>query len=197
MLFRSINGGWSADFENNSFCQNYSYTTADFIRNLTPDEIFSVQTYVNLRNSGSRGSDQLYYLKALVRIEEASYSTLTKCNLVDIAFRCQIFRRINGRQREYGRERRGGYASSDNGLHQRSSMFTVQYRIANQAWEYVPGIFVVRRAADQDNYVYLKFSGGSTAYNWQFKFDPIVDPVSEVTKNPSLRLSNEIGRAHV
>ena len=190
----NINGGWSADFENNSFCQNYSYTTADFIRNLTPDEIFSVQTYVNLRNSGSRGSDQLYYLKALVRIEEASYSTLTKCNLVDIAFRCQIFRRINGRQREYGRERRGGYASSDNGLHQRSSMFTVQYRIANQAWEYVPGIFVVRRAADQDNYVYLKFSGGSTAYNWQFKFDPIVDPVSEVTKNPSLRLSNGLVR---
>lgn len=188
----NMNPGWSsyADGDNYYFCQHYSYTTTDFIRDLTPDEILSVQTYVNLRNSGSRGSDKLYYLKALVRIEEASYSTLTQCNIVDIALRCQVFRRISGRQREYGRERRGGYASSDNGLHQRSSLFTVRYRVANGAWNYVPGIFVVRRAADQDNYVYLKFSGGATAYNWQFRFEPVADPISEITERPDLRLSD-------
>jgi len=170
--------------------QNYGVTVDAFVRNLNSAEISLIRTFINLRNSGSRGSDKLFPLKALVRVEEASYSTLTTCNHVDIAIRCQVFRKISGRQREYGRERRRGYAASDNGLQQRSSMFTVRYRIAGGAYNYIPGIFVVRRAADQDNYVYIKFSGGNTAYNWQFKFEPVTDPISEVTERPDLRLSN-------
>ena len=168
----------------------YNVTVDAFVRNLSSAEIDLIRTFIDLRNSGSRGSDKLFPLKALVRVEEASYSTLTTCNHVDIAIRCQVFRRISGRQREYGRERRGGYAASDNGLQQRSSMFTVRYRVAGGAYNYIPGIFVVRRAADQDNYVYIKFSGGNTAYNWQFKFEPVTDPISEVTERPDLRLSN-------
>ena len=103
--------------------------------------------------------------------------------------RCQQFRRISGRQQVYGSEQRAGYPASDNGIHSRVSLFVMRYRIAGQPWNYVPGIFAVRRAADQDNYIYVKFDGGATAQQWQFQFEPVVDPVAEVTERPFLRLS--------
>lgn len=158
-------------------------------RDLTPTEIGALNTFISLENAANKGSDTLYFLKALVRIEEATYSTLTKCHIVDIAMRCQQFRRISGRQQVYGSAQRPGYPASDNGIHSRVSLFVMRYRIAGQGWDYVPGIFAVRRAADQDNYIYVKFDGGTTAQQWQFQFEPVVDPVAEVTERPFLRLS--------
>lgn len=168
------------------------YTTSTqyyLIRNLTVNEIAALEDYVTYEANATKGRDELYYLKALVRIEEATYSTLTKCNIADIAMRCQQFRRISGRQQVYGSEQRAGYPASDNGIHSRVSLFVMRYRIAGQPWSYVPGIFAVRRAADQDNYIYVKFDGGTTAQQWQFQFEPVVDPVAEVTERPFLRLS--------
>ena len=129
-----------------------------------------------------------YYLKAMARVEIASYSSLSRCNVLDFALKCSVFRRITGRQREYGSERRAGYPANENGLHQRSSMFLVRYRVDQGNWSYVGGIFVVRRAAEQENYVYLKFIS-SVPYNWEVEFEPVVDPVSEISKNPELRVA--------
>ena len=158
-------------------------------RDLTPTEIGALNTFISLENAANRGSDALYFLKALVRIEEATYSTLTKCHIVDIAMRCQQFRRISGRQQVYGSAQRPGYPASDNGIHTRVSLFVVRYRVVGRGWNYVPGIFAVRRAADQDNFIYLKFDGGSTAQQWQFQFEPVIDFVAEVTERPELKLS--------
>lgn len=127
-----------------------------------------------------------YYLKAVVRAEMATYSSLSKCQVLDIALRCQAFRRISGRQTQYGSENRPGYSSSDNGFQQRSTMFIARYRHNKGPWVTVPAIFVVRRAAEQDNYVYLKFAH-DTAYNWDVQFDPVIDPLSEIAKNPELK----------
>ena len=168
------------------------YTTATGFnkeRDLTTAEIAALNNYVAFEATATGGSDELYYLKALVRIEEATYSTLTKCNIADIAMRCQHFRRISGRQQVYGSGQRAGYPASDNGIHSRVALFVMRYRIAAQSWSYMPGIFAVRRAADQDNYIYVKFDGGATAEQWQFQFEPVVDPIAEVTERPFLRLS--------
>ena len=138
---------------------------------------------------------QYFYLKAITRIEEASYSTVSACNIVDIALKAQIYRRISGRQQTYGSQARPGYAASDNGMQQRTSMFLLHYRIAGStSWSTVAGIFAVRRAAEQDNYIYIKFNGGSTPQNWQFRFEPIIDPISEVTKYSFMRQSDGLVR---
>lgn len=126
-----------------------------------------------------------YYLKSLVRIESASYSSLSRCNVIDFALKSQVFRRITGRQRTYG------YPASDNGVQQRSSMFLMRYRIDKGAWNIVNGIFVVRRAAEQDNYIYIKLFS-NTPYNWEVKFEPVVDPVAEINKYPELRVAGNL-----
>lgn len=134
------------------------------------------------------GDAVFYRSKALVRVEKASYTSATVCNVVDFALRCTLFRNISGRQRVYGSEQRAGYSAADNGTHQRASLFLVKYRVDKGTWRYVNGIFVVRRANELENYVYLKFSS-STAYNWEFEFEPVIDPFSEITKNAELRVS--------
>jgi len=171
-------------------------TSYNFVRNLTETERTDIENFIALENAATKGSDDLYYLKALVRIEEASYNTLSACNIVDIAIKCQLFRRISGRQQRYGSRNRPGYASSDNGITNRTALFTVRYRIAGGAWAYIPGIFAVRRAADQDNYIYLKFNGGSTAQNWQFQLEPVIDPIAETQERAELRLPNGRVRYH-
>lgn len=173
------------------------------VRGTTPDEgqmqidlicieagISPTVPYVVEGDTGETGS--YFFLKALVRIEEATYSTLTKCNIVDMALRCQQFRRISGRQQVYGSEQRPGYSASDNGIKLRTSLFLLKYRVAGLSWNYVPGIFVIRRAADQENYVYLKFEDGAfaSAQQWQFQFEPVVEPLSEISKHSVLRMAN-------
>lgn len=123
-----------------------------------------------------------YFLKALVRVEIASYTSLSRCHILDFALKCQIFRRISGRQRAYG------YPANENGIFQRSSMFLVRYRVNKGVWGYINGIFVVRRAAEQDNYVYLKFIS-SVPYTWEVEFEPIADPASEIARIPELKVS--------
>jgi len=164
--------------------------TYSFNRNITEKELEAIDTYIELSKTATYGSDNLYYLKALTRIEEASYSTVSACNIIDIALKAQVYRRISGRQRIYGSGQRPGYAASDNGLQQRTSLFLVRYRVANGAWNLVPVIFAVRRAADQDNYIYIKFNGGSTPQNWQFRLEPVLDPLAEIAENAILRQSN-------
>jgi len=105
-----------------------------FKRNLTEAEKSALIQYTNAQSLATVGSDDLFYLKAIARVEEASYTTVSPCNIADIALKAQVYRRISGRQQTYGSERRAGYAISDNGTQQRVSMFLLHYRIAGGAW---------------------------------------------------------------
>jgi hypothetical protein len=165
-----------------------------FFRAITPAERTDIQRFIELENARQVGSDDLFYLKAITRVEEASYTTVSQCNIVDIALKAQVYRRISGRQQSYGSQRRAGYAASDNGIQQRTSMFLLHYRIAGGAYTTAPGIFVVRRAAEQDNFIYIKFNGGFTPQNWQFRLEPILDPLAEIAKHSFLRQANGLVR---
>jgi len=161
-----------------------------FKRNLTDAEKAALGQFSTAQAVATVGSDDLFYLKAIARVEEASYTTVSPCNIADIALKAQVYRRISGRQQTYGSERRAGYAISDNGTQQRVSMFLLHYRIAGGAWSTAPGIFAIRRAAEQDNFIYIKFNGGATAQNWQFRLEPVVDPLAEIAKHSFMRQSN-------
>lgn len=140
-------------------------------------------------NAGQVAGGQNYFgLKALVRIETAKYETISPSNIVDIALRSKVFRRISGRQAEYGSKRQAGYLVSDNGIKMRSSMFIFKYKKASDSkYSYAPGIFVIRRAADQDNYNFLRFDNGKTgeenASHWSFELEPVCDFAAEQYKH--------------
>jgi len=125
-----------------------------------------------------------FFTKALVKVEMATYETISPCHIVDLALRARVSRRINGRQEKYGSERVDGYPISDNGLKQRSAMFLVRYKKRGGRYLYVKGIFVVRRAADVDNYIYLRFNSGENGADnaniWSFELEPIHDTIAEI-----------------
>lgn len=170
-------------------------------RPLTDEERVILQSYVDLDNIAGPTAlgaqrDDYFNTKALVRIEEAFYQVVSPCHIVDFSIKARVFKRISGRQEEYGSNRRGsGYSSADNGLKHRSSMFVVKIkRTTDSSYLYVPAIFVIRRAADIENFVYLRFDsnlyGAADGQNFQFKFEPVYDVVAEANKTSSLRTSN-------
>lgn len=138
-------------------------------------------------------------VKVLARIEEASYATVSPCSIVDFSIKARVYRRITGRQSAYGSEQRPGYAVSDNGIAQRTAMFLLKYKKSSSSgYQYFPGIFAIRRAADNDSYVFLRFDTGtrgeSAAGHWQFKFEPVIDPMSEFQAHPELYDATAGGR---
>lgn len=133
-----------------------------------------------------------FHIKALARIEEASYETVSPCQIVDFSIKARVFMRISGRQSAYGRNQAAGYLSSDNGLKPRSAMFLLlAKRTIDAEYSYFPGIFVVNRAADNDAFIQLRFNASMLPpATWQFKFEPIYEPNAEIGSNPALRQSN-------
>lgn len=158
----------------------------------------AIKQYIDAKNkiknagTGSKVSlIDVFGLKALVRIEKAKYETISPCNIVDIAIKSTVYRRISGRQEEYGQERRKGYPSSDNGIKSRTAIFLLKYKKASQDdYSYVPGFFVIRRAADQENFNYLRFNSGKTgeanATHWSFELEPVCDFSAELKKNTKI-----------
>jgi hypothetical protein len=128
-----------------------------------------------------------FFVKALVRIEKASYETVSACRIVDFSIKAKVFKRISGRQQSYGSNQQQGYASSDNGLKRRSAMFIVHFKRTTEAnYRTITGIFVVARAADIENFVYFRFDSQSEASNWQFVFEPVADAPTEFDTRPEL-----------
>lgn len=121
--------------------------------------------------------------KCLVKIEEGGYETITECRVVDFALKARVFKRIQGRAKKYGEESVKRYRDSDNGTKVRSAFFWVRYRRTGQEWSRVPYIFAVRRGADVDNFISLKFIAGDNLGNWQFRFDPIAETAAEMNLN--------------
>ena len=124
-----------------------------------------------------------FHVKCLVKVEEAKYETITACRVVDFALKARVFKRVQGRAKTYGEVTMKNYKLSDNGIKLRSMLFWVWYRPATtpeQPWQRVPRIFVVRRAADVDNFISLKFLADTTDSKWQFRFEPIADTGAEM-----------------
>lgn len=173
---------------------NYGYI---YQRNITELEKDALRSFVTLNPIAGDGvlssfGEDLFYTKALVRIEEASYQTVSPSNIVDFSLKARVFKRVSGRQEEYGSGRRGsGYKSADNGLKYRTTMFVLKVKRAiDSNYTHVPCIFVIRRSADIENFIYLRFnsntSGVDNAQHWQFKFEPIYDIASEILTKPNL-----------
>jgi hypothetical protein len=130
--------------------------------------------------------------KALARIEQAVYSSVTKCSVVELALRSKVFTRLSGRQLRYGtQEKNYGYDSVENGTQPRTCMFLVEYSINGKDDKYVlaPYIFCIRSSADQDSFSYLRFlkkereAGGIfQVYSWTFRLTPVLEPQAEERK---------------
>lgn len=128
--------------------------------------------------------DDNFFTKCLVKADYAAYQTVTACSAVKFAMRCKLFRRIQGRQKSYGeKDAPDGYRLSDNGLKGRMAFFRVEYRRVGEAtYNLVPIVFVVRRSADQDNFIGLSFSTNNPS-KFEFRFLPIGDIGAELREN--------------
>lgn len=128
--------------------------------------------------------NDFFNTKCLVKIEEAAYETITPCRVVDFALKARVFKRVQGRQKQYGEVSMDNYKDSDNGIKLRSMFFWVWYRRTDltspKPWTRVPRIFVVRRGSDVDNYISLKFIADDNLGNWQFRFEPIAETAAEM-----------------
>lgn len=138
--------------------------------------IVQLQNYLASPNNWN----DFFNTKCLVKLEEAGYETITQCRVVDFALKAKIFKRIQGRASEYGQEKVEKYRDSDNGTKVRAAFFWLRYRRTGQAWSRVPYIFGVRRGADVDNFMSLKFIATDNTGNWQFRFDPIAETAAEM-----------------
>ena len=132
---------------------------------------------------------QAYYLKCLAHIEEAHYASTTSCQALDFALKVRAYRRLSGRAEVYGKDQEDyGDSSSDNGLQARTVMFRLYWRFAGaRGYVAAPCIFCVRGTSEQDIFTYLKliysniaFTRAYNARYWEVKFEPVLEPKSEV-----------------
>jgi hypothetical protein len=121
--------------------------------------------------------------KALTKVEEAAYETITDSRVVTFSMKAQIYKRISGRSRKYGEASEPSFKASDNGVKMRSSFFWFLYkRVGAASYTRIPYIFAIRRGADVDNFIDLSFIAADNIGKWQFKFEPIAEVAAEVRK---------------
>ena len=170
----------------------YAYFAGYYVkrRDISQEERNAYSVYKN-SESTITGSESLFFTKALARAESASYRTIQQCNIVDFAIKSRVFKRISGRQERYGKNNHPGYPISDNGVKNRVAMFLFKYRKAGQAsFAIAPVIIAVSRAADIDNFNYIKFASTlATADYWEFKLESIAETFAEIKKHSELRNS--------
>jgi len=189
-VYHAIYGEY-VDGDGNSVSQFSHY---QLVRGITEAE----QNAFNFLNQANKAADEAksgaeqFFTKALARAESASYRTIQQCNIVDFAIKSRVFKRISGRQERYGSSNVGGYPISDNGNKNRTAMFLFKYRKAGEAdFTIAPVIIAVSRAADIDNFNYLKFASTlPTAQYWEFKLESIAESFAEIKKYQDLRKAN-------
>ena len=192
---RAVYSTTSVPYNDYSYRDVTVYAGNEEVRMLTSTEIGAYNFVTDADASiANYDEDNYFYTKALAKFEEASYQTLQQCHIVDLAVKGRVNKRLSGRQSEYGSERRAGYPVSDNGIKNRTSLFLIKYKEVGKEFAYVPGIFAISRATDNDNFIYLKFNSGFTTITdakfWQFKLEPVADPLAEIAKHPELRGAN-------
>lgn len=128
---------------------------------------------------------QPFFTKGLARVEEAAYSSVTKCHVLDLALRFQAYRRLSGRSSVYGSKQRDyGHSSSNNGAKARTAMFMVYYKLNNEKDERrLPYIFCCRGFNEQDVFVYLKLRTFGDAKAFSVRLEAVVShPVENKTE---------------
>ena len=134
----------------------------------------------NWPDSFLNGLDNNFFTKCLVKAELATYSTVSPCNAVTFSFKSKLFRRISGRQKEYGGRKVDGYSESDNGIKSRMAFFKMAYRQAGKdSWNDIPHMFALRHGSEADFYTQIIFYSESQT-EWEFKFDPVFDVNAEI-----------------
>jgi hypothetical protein len=141
------------------------------------ERIVKLESYLENPNSWN----DFFNTKCLVKMEQAGYETITECRVVDFALKAKVFKRIQGRAPRYGEEKVKRFRDSDNGTKVRAAFFWLRYRRTGAEWSRLPYIFAVRRGADVDNFMSLKFIADDNIGNWQFRFDPIAETAAEMT----------------
>ena len=168
----------------------YAYFAGYYVkrRDISQEERNAYSVYKNAESTIT-GPESLFFTKALARAESASYRTIQQCNIVDFAIKSRVFKRISGRQERYGKNNHPGYPISDNGVKNRVAMFLFKYRKAGQtSFAIAPVIIAVSRAADIDNFNYIKFASTlATADYWEFKLESIAETFAEIKKHSELR----------
>lgn len=163
-------------------------------RDLTENEKASLQAFIDLETlSNIATPDNIFFTKAMVRYEIAKYETMQQCSAVDLGLKATVFRRISGRASRYGSGNKKGWSESDNGIKNRTCLFLMRYRKNTGAWQYIPGIFVIRRGSQSENYINLRFNAWRNApANWSFQIEPVVDPIAEAASHPEVRVDGLI-----
>jgi hypothetical protein len=122
-----------------------------------------------------------FHTKGLARIEQAAYASVTRCNVLDLVIRYEVYRRISGRSDVYGAKQRNyDHTASDNGPKARTAMFRLEYRF-NTTGDYarVPFIFCARGLNEQSVFTYLKLVSAAAKQFIEVRLEPVVDPPVE------------------
>jgi hypothetical protein len=121
-----------------------------------------------------------FHAKGLARIQEASYVSVTKCNVLDLVIKFSVYRRLSGRANVYGSDRkRYGHSASDNGPKPRTSMFVLHYKLDGENEKTLPYIFCCRGVNEQTSFTFLKLLTTGTPKQFEVRLEPVVDPPSE------------------
>ena len=121
-----------------------------------------------------------FHAKGLARIQEASYVSVTKCNVLDIVIKFSVYRRLSGRANVYGSDRKKyGHSASDNGPKPRTSMFVLHYKLNSGNEKTLPYIFCCRGVNEQTSFTFLKLLTTGTPNQFEVRLEPVVDPPSE------------------
>ena len=122
-----------------------------------------------------------FHTKGLARIEQASYASVTRCNVLDLAIKYEVYRRISGRNNVYGsRQIDYDHNASDNGAKARTSMFRVEYRFDTKgSYKRIPFIFCARGFNEQSVFTYLKLVSAAARQFIEVRLEPVIDPPAE------------------
>ena len=129
--------------------------------------------------------DNNFFAKCLVKAEQASYETLSECDVVKFSLKGRLFRRISGRQKKYGDRKIDDYSNSDNGVKSRMAFFRMLYKKkgATGDFEVVNKVFAIRRGSDADFYTKVNFKA-ATRDKYIFEFLPVYDIAAENKVRP-------------
>ena len=149
------------------------------------DQIATLQTenddlQSQINGLKGQGSPRVFHVKGLARVEEAAYSSITQCHVLDMALRFQVYRRISGRSNVYGKDQvRYGHNASDNGVKARTAMFVVWYKLRKKDdYRRLRYVFCCRGFNEQYVFAYLKLRASNPSFI-EVKLEAVVDSYME------------------
>jgi hypothetical protein len=152
--------------------------------NIVNNKIATLQNENNsLQSQLSTAPVDSFHTKGLARVEEAAYSSVTKCNVLDLALRFQAYMRISGRSSVYGSDQVDfGHNTSDNGAKARTAMFAIFYRF-DHSGDYIrlPYIFCCRGVNEQDIFAYVKLITRNAGPRFiEITLEAVIDTYTEI-----------------